>query len=237
MTSNKENLHEGHRQRLKERFIAEGLDNFPEHNILELALFYTNKRKDTNEIAHALIKRFGSFAGVCDASFESLCSVPGVGAETAKFLKLLPELARAYQTSRTADITSLPDASTAIEYLQPKFTGRTKECLIVAYLDCSYKILNCRVESEGDDTTVIMDVSGILVEAASLHARGVVLAHNHPHGYALPSAQDIAMTDNIAKILKEINVNVCEHFIFSRDEVCRMSEVQAAARDFYSYPE
>lgn len=97
-------LHDGHRQRLLQRFLREGLDGFDEHNILELLLFYAIPRKDTNELAHRLMDDFGSLAGVLDASAQELQQVEGVGENTAGFLKLLPELTRVYYSQKQQDL-------------------------------------------------------------------------------------------------------------------------------------
>lgn len=229
------NVHAGHRQRLKDRFLSEGLDNFPPHNILEIALFYVDRRHDTNEIAHRLIDNFGSFAGVCDAPYETLCEVEGVGKETAKFLKLIPELARTYEVSKTEKIAVLDGPEKAIEFFAPRFIGKTNECLMITYLDGRGELLNCKTLAEGDDTSVLINSRAIMLEAVALHARGIILAHNHPHGFCSPSAQDIAMTDNLAVLMEEVGVKVCDHLIFSRDDVCRMSRYASSLRDYYIF--
>ena len=89
-------LHDGHRQRLIQRFLEEDLDNFEPHNVLELLLFYAIPRKDTNELAHVLIDTFGSLKGVFDAPYEELIKVAGIGPNTAALLKLVPSLTRTY---------------------------------------------------------------------------------------------------------------------------------------------
>ena len=94
------NPHEGHRERLKERFLNEGLLGFHDHNILELLLFYVIPRKDTNEIAHELLREFGSLSAVFDADIELLKQVPGIGDNAATFIKLIPQLARAYMMDK-----------------------------------------------------------------------------------------------------------------------------------------
>lgn len=232
---NADNIHSGHRQRLKDRFLNEGLENFPDHNILELVLFYSNKRQDTNETAHRLINKFGSFSSVCDAPIESLCEVKGVGTESARFLKLIPELARAYETGKTKNILCIDSPEKAIKYFTPRFIGKTNEILMVAFLDGQGALLNCRTMAEGSEDTVVMDINKIMVEALGIHARGVILAHNHPQGFCSPSAQDIKMTDNLAKLLKEVKISLCDHLIFSKDDVCRMSEYAASVRDYYVF--
>ena len=91
------NIHEGHRDRLRKRFLDEGLDNFHDHNVLELLLFYSIPRKDTNEEAHNLIDTFGSLSGVFNASHEDLCKVKGIGENTATLIKMMPELFKKYE--------------------------------------------------------------------------------------------------------------------------------------------
>ena len=89
-------MHENHRERMKRRFLKEGLDNFEPHNVLELLLFYYIPQKDTNEIAHALIERFGTLSDVLDASFDDLICVPGIKEHSATLLKMIPALSRRY---------------------------------------------------------------------------------------------------------------------------------------------
>ena len=94
--------HEGHRQRMRARVEQYGLESLAPHEALEYLLYITNARRDTNGIAHALLERFGSFAGVLEASEEELCRVPGVGPASARMLHLLPEVSRYYEHSRTS---------------------------------------------------------------------------------------------------------------------------------------
>ena len=87
-------IHDGHRQRVYDRLRKEGLDSFSPHNVLELLLFFSSPRADTNEIAHRLIDRFGSVAAVLDAPESELVKVNGVGEYSATLIKLIPQLAR-----------------------------------------------------------------------------------------------------------------------------------------------
>ena len=86
------NTHSGHRQRMKQRFLKEGLDNFDAVNVLELLLFYALPRRDTNLIAHDLLRRFGSLAGVLEAPVEQLQLVPGLGEHAALLISLGTEI-------------------------------------------------------------------------------------------------------------------------------------------------
>ena len=153
--------HEGHRQRLKKRFVKDGFEYFEPHNILEMALFYTSPRQDTNGLAHDLIRRFGSLSGVLDAPFDVLCSVPGVGDETAIFLKMIPELARMYSQSRQAEKTVLTEPDDAVAFFAPRFLGRTNEVFMAAFLNGRGEVIATDVFSEGDGSAVVMDVMAV----------------------------------------------------------------------------
>ena len=227
--------HEGHRQRLKKRFVRDGFEHFEPHNILEMVLFYTSPRQDTNGLAHELLARFGSLSGVCDAPFDILRSVPGVGDETAVFLKMIPEFARMYSQSRQAPKTTMLHPEEAVAFFEPRFIGRTNEVFMAAFLNGRGELIGADVFSEGDDTAVVLDVMAVTRRAFALNATAVVAAHNHPNGFAVPSAQDVEMTDKLAAALKAMGVRLCEHLIFSRGEYIRMSRAKNSQRDYYFY--
>ena len=142
-------VHDGHRERLKERFRSEGLDGFTEVQVLELLLFYSVPRKDTNEIAHALLEKFGTLAQVLDANPADLEKVPGMGSSSALFLKLLSAAGRRYQISRTESATILRTLEQCGAYLQPRFFGRKHEAVFLLCLDAKCKVLACKQVGEG----------------------------------------------------------------------------------------
>ena len=123
MAETKKNPHEGHRAKLRKRFLAEGFDSFEDHNILELLLFFAIPRKDTNEIAHALIRRFGSFSRVFEASVEELRSVEGVGEHAAYLLKTYPAVAKRYYKDRFKAGKRLPEYRLMGQELVLQFAG------------------------------------------------------------------------------------------------------------------
>ena len=97
-------MHKEHRSRMKNRFLAEGIDSFEPHEILELLLYYSIPQKDTNELAHTLIDRFGKLSAVFDAPYDDLLSVPGVSEHTATLIKLIPALSRRYALEKNSKI-------------------------------------------------------------------------------------------------------------------------------------
>lgn len=119
----REIIHEGHRQRLKKRFLQEGMEHFEDHEVLELMLYYTIPRKDTNVIAHNLLKHFGSLAQVMEAPVTELMKVVDVGENTAVFLSALNAFCRYYQVSRSNTQVILQTIEACGDYLLPFFTG------------------------------------------------------------------------------------------------------------------
>ncbi len=227
--------HEGHRQRLKRRFAMDGFEHFEPHNILEMALFYTSPRQDTNGLAHDLLRRFGSLAGVFDAPIDALRSVPGVGDETAVFLKMIPEFARMYLQSRQTTKPVIMTGEDAAAFFEPRFLGRMNEVFMAAFLNARGELISADIFSEGDDTAVVMDVMAVTRRAVALGAVAVIAAHNHPQGFAVPSAQDVAMTDKLAAALNAVGVRLCDHLVFSREDCIRMSLAKNSRRSYYFF--
>lgn len=132
--------HDGHRQRLKTEFLARP-DSFPDHKLLELLFFYANPRSDTNPLAHELIDRFGSLAGVLDAPPEELCKVKGMGKHGAVLLKTVKELSGRYLTARTRVDDIARNSRDYYQLLRPYFFGARNELLCLLCMDGKHKVL------------------------------------------------------------------------------------------------
>lgn len=142
-------IHDGHRQRLKKRFLEEGLDNFSDIQVLELLLFYCIPRKDTNPIAHSLLGHFGSLSQVLEATPEELRKVEGVGETAATFLHLITDVGRYYLVNRSTQFSVLPTIEDCARYIQPFFFGRRNETVFLLCLDAKCKVLCCKKVGEG----------------------------------------------------------------------------------------
>ncbi len=212
------NLHEGHRRRLKERFLKDGLDGFEAHNVLELLLFYAIPQRDTNDLAHQLLQRFGSLSAVFEADYEELCQLPGVGTNVATLLKLIPDLTRRYLEDLKAEVPVLKDVEQIADFLRPKFIGRQKEMVYLLCLNNKGSVAFGGFLSEGTVNAAPLYVREIVEQAVRSHASAVVLAHNHPHGLALPSNADLMATDEIKKALQMMKIQLIDHLIFAGED-------------------
>ena len=183
-------VHSGHRQRLRSRFLREGLDNFEEVNALELLLFYCIPRKDTNELAHALLSHFGSFHQVMDATPEELMAVPGIGEGTATFLPLISAACRYYRVNQANDGLALDSIEKCGDFLVNYFHSRKNETVILLCLDAKCKVLCCKKIGEGSINSASVPIRRVVEIALGNNAVSVVLAHNHPGGLAIPSPGD-----------------------------------------------
>lgn len=210
-------MHEGHRERLKARFSKEGLDHFEHHQVLELLLFFVIPRRDTNPIAHELMQRFGSLAGVLDANPEDLAAVPGVGQNTALLLSLIPSLTRVYTQDKWGQKPRLGSSKMAGDYVKTLFTGRPYEVFYVICLDAQNQVNYPALVHEGTiDSAPVYP--RLIVEAALRHqASTVILAHNHPGGSLQPSNADLDATRKIVAACEAISVRVVDHFIVAGD--------------------
>ena len=217
-------IHDGHRQRLKQRFLEEGLDGFTQIQALELLLFYCIPRKDTNPIAHALIERFGSFSQVLEAPVAELCKVPGVSRNTALFLQLNREVGRFYLVDRMQKNTVLTTLDACAAYMVPRFYGRSVETVYLLCLDAKCKVLCCKEVGEGSVNSAGISVRKIVETALHANATSVVLAHNHPSGLALPSEEDLQTTRRIAAGLQAVEIQLVDHIIVADDDYVSMAQ-------------
>lgn len=215
--------HDGHRQRLKTEFLARP-DSFPDHKLLELLLFYANPRSDTNPLAHELLERFGSLAGVLDASPEELQKVKGVGEHAAVLFKAAKELSGRYLTVRTQMDDIARNSRDYFSQLRYYFFGAQRELLYLLCMDGKHKVLGIRKLGEGNVNSVNVTPRLLAEAALSLNAAAVVLAHNHVSGIALPSDDDIATTESLAPFLAKLGIELVDHVIFVDDDMVSLRD-------------
>jgi len=219
-------IHVGHRQRLKERFRREGLDNFDDLYVLELLLFYCIPQKDTNPLAHRLLDQFGSLAGVLNATVDELEKIEGVGGNVSTFLTLITQVGRYYQIECAGSGKILRTIEQCGNYLVPYFFGRERETVFMLCLDAKCKVLCCKKVGEGSVNSANIPIRRLVELALGAKASTVVLAHNHPSGLAIPSADDIQTTHRVAAALGAVEITLADHIVVSRDDYVSLVQSQ-----------
>ena len=214
----------GHRQRVKDRFRKEGLDEFEEVHALELLLFYAVPRIDTKPLARNLLDRFGSLALVLEASQEELLSVPGVGENVATFLTLITAAGRYYQKCRSDRPVILDSTHQYGSYLVDLFYGIRNEMVYILCLDAKCKVLCCRKLGEGDANSANVPMRRAVEIALNVNATTVILAHNHPSGVAVPSTEDVAATERLASALGAMDIVLADHIVVADNDFVSMTQ-------------
>lgn len=210
-------MNEGHRQRVTQRFLNEGLEGFEDHEILEYMLFYVLPRVDTKPVAHRLLRAFGSLSGVLEASAYDLEQIEGVGKRAAAYLSAFPDVLRAYQRSRLGDRPCLKTVKDACEYAASLLMGKACEQFYVVWLDTQNRVIHFERLSEGGPSESPVYLNKLAAGALRHKAVKGIVAHNHPGGDASPSKADISTTIEIAKALGTLGVELLDHIIVCDD--------------------
>ncbi|MGN0665628.1 MAG: RadC family protein [Huintestinicola sp.] len=206
------NLNAGHRGRMREKFLASGFDGFAPHEIIEMLLYYTVPRKDTNKTAHELINRFGSVAGVFNADIEQLTSVTDVSENAAVLFKMIPKILPVYYSDMSKGI-SYNDTTKLKELFRPYFVGVSKEIFYIACFDNNLKLISVDRISEGAPGTVDIRLRRVVECVIRSGCTMAALAHNHPCGSPKPSNEDISVTRRIGTCLSDVDVKLMDHII------------------------
>lgn len=217
-------IHDGHREKMRQRFLKGGLESYADHEALELLLYYAIPRRDTNPIAHALMDRYGSLSAVLTAPVEDLQRVEGIGESAAILLKLVPQLSRKARIADVEQETVLNSTERAGAYLLERFADERNEVVYQLCLDRKGKLLACKRLGEGSVTNAELDLRKVMENAILTSASAIILAHNHPSGLALPSKEDYTATDRVKMALHTIGVELVDHIIVADGDFVSMAD-------------
>ena len=208
---------DGHRGRLRERMLREGLQSFQDHEVLELLLFQYIPRKDTNKLAHDLLDKFGNIYNILNAKPEQLMTVDGISKVTACNLSMLKEVLQRYirgQSSRKKFV----GVQSSIDYARMLISNAYVEQLVVIYVDNTTTHLHHEIYCTNSTEQVQVDVKKMVATAVRVGANGVIIAHCHPNGELAPSQADIKFTRNLFFALGSLDIIVLDHVIFNGEK-------------------
>ena len=215
---------QGHRERIKEKFLKNGIDGFAEYEILELLLTYCIPRKDTKPIAKELLNKFKTLDNVFKADFDKLSAIDGLGNNSIAFLKLIGDLPSIIYKDElknkklvNKEILKISNKDILLNYLRNKIGYEEKEKFYVIYLSSSNEVIEFEENSVGTLDRSSVYPREIYKKIINLNAKSVILAHNHPSDNITPSKSDIELTNEIAKGLKNFGALLIEHIIITKN--------------------
>ena len=207
--------HSGHRGRLREKYLGNGLSALADHEIIELLLFGAIPRQNTNDLAHRLCEAFnGSLAELLNASPDMIRSVKGAGEQVVVLIKLINEL-RVYAEERGGGRNCTHDPGTWFECLKPYFSGASDEMVYMLSMNHKYQYLGVKKISSGTAGSAPINLRDVIKESLNTGARYVVLAHNHLNGVLAPSKRDLSATSLVSQSLQAVDVKLSDHLIIS----------------------
>ena len=214
-------IHDGHRKRVRQAFLNRDIDSMPEHEILELILFYAYSRRDTNEIAHRLIKTFGNLDAVMNAAYEDLLSVKDVGENAATLIVLFSRFSKRYMKNLSALKKDFTDEEIT-EHLKARFHGERSEVVVAIFCDSRGQYINTYEIDRGTSTETAFRPRELAEAAIRCGASKMILSHNHPQGFAVPSSADLRATIDLKDVFEQLDIQLLDHIIVAEDDCFSM---------------
>ncbi len=213
MTQKPPHKGEGHRQRLRERFLNSGLDGFHDYEVIELLLTLATPRKDCKDAAKAALKRFKTLQGVLEAPTSELCAVDGIGRKNAFGVKLIKAVSERYLQKRLLQKDPLHNSQQLFEYLYQRLGDKQQEHFLVIFLDSKNCVITTETLSMGTVNASSVYPREVIRAALQRNAAALIFAHNHPSGDPQPSSEDIAITRQLLFAGQVMGITVHEHLI------------------------
>lgn len=228
--------HTGHRERLRQRFDQNGLNGFAEHEVLELLLTYAIPRVDVNPLAHRLVNRFGSLAGVLEASAGELKQVPGMGERSAALVSMMLPLLKRYQQAGNREKLRIETYSGLASYCAALFIGSRDEHFYLLCFDAKMQLIRETLMGAGTVDAVHVSPKMVVQEALRANAVSVAVAHNHPSGNPYPSPDDVELTRGIREALALVDVRFIDHVVVGAGTAFSLKRNDLVALDLPEMP-
>jgi DNA repair protein RadC len=204
---------EGHRQRLRERFLNAGLDGFQDYEVIELLLTLGTPRKDCKDMAKAALSRFKTLQGVMEASSHELCEVDGIGPKNSLGLKLIKAVSDRYLEKKLINKSPVNNSKELFDFLYHSIRDKTREYFKIIFLDSKNRVISTETHSKGTLTASSVYPREVVDSALRHKAAALIFAHNHPSGDPKPSPEDIAITRQLVFSGKVMGITIHEHII------------------------
>ena len=217
-----ENIHSGHRQRMRTKLMNNTSGQLLEHELLEILLYYCQPRKNTNELAHLLLNEFGNLKNILNANPQELLKIKGVSDSTIAFLKLFPELFETYHKVQNLPMMNVKTTVQLKHFIFPAIKNACNEVLYIIYADEKHDAFAYEQLKRGNAVRIDTAMDEILRAVQRKSPKYVSLAHNHPYGNSAPSTEDVVSTIKIKYMLKFLGVELYDHIVFGGGGYCSM---------------
>lgn len=203
----------GHRKRLRRKFLENGLSGFHDYEVIEILLSIATPRKDCKQSAKTAIKKFKTLQGVLEASSRELCEVPGIGPVNVFGIKLIQAVAERYLEKKLIKKDPVNNSKELFDYLYLSIGDKNKECFKAIFLDAKNKIIAAQTLFTGTLTASSVYPREVIRSALDHHAAALIFAHNHPSGDPMPSNEDISLTRQLVFAGRMMDIKIHEHLI------------------------
>jgi DNA repair protein RadC len=217
MQTDREDYNQGHRRRLKQKFMNSGIETLHEYEALELLLTYVIRQQDVKPRAKALLEKFDSVKGILDAEIDDLKKIEGIGESSAVFFKLVKETASLYLKQKAKEKKQITCTTELLNFCKTVMGGKKDEEFCVIYLDVQNQIIEFETVQKGVVNQAVVYPRQVLENALKKKASAIILAHNHPSGHVRPSDADIRLTKTIQETAKVLDILVHDHIIIGEN--------------------
>ena len=204
---------EGHRQRLRERFLNSGLDGFQDYEVIELLLTLGTPRKDCKDAAKAALAKFKTLQRVLEASTQEICEVKGLGPKNVLGLKLIKAVSERYLEKKLIKKDPVNNSKELFEYLYHSIRDKAREYFKIIFLDSKNRVISSETHSRGSVTASSVYPREVIHSALKHNAAALIFAHNHPSGDPKPSPEDVAITRQLVFAGNVMGITIHEHII------------------------
>jgi len=207
---------DGHRRRLREKFLKGGLNGFLDYEVLELLLALATPRRDCREIARMLLAEYRSLRAVLEADVRELLRFKGLGSRNVFGIRFVQEVSGRFLRDRMMNRPYCRSSKEVFDYLYHSLRDVKREKFKVLFLDTKNRIIEEKTLFEGTVDSSAVYPREVVKDALRYDATSLIFIHNHPSGDPEPSQSDRQITRELVFAAKVLQLKVLDHIIIGQ---------------------
>jgi DNA repair protein RadC len=200
----------------RERLRRVGREHLSDEELMALLLGTGSAREPVTVLAARLIREVGGVYGLARSGGGELARLGGIGASKAGRILAAIELGRRVHEAPWPERKRIESSRDVDTLMRARLAGAEVEHFVALALDAKNRVIAELAIAQGGLSACPVAPADVFRALLREAAAATIFVHNHPSGDAMPSDDDISITERLIRAGTLLGVRVLDHVIIGR---------------------